>query len=113
MKTHCVNGPPRIAVVRSYDFEHAGTAKTFERLCGRIAFALLCRKQRVSNVAPDGARKRAQTLSDVPIHLTGFSSPSIRIPVYVYYYIHDKSLIAQASTIPRTRSVRGCRLLTW
>jgi hypothetical protein len=30
LKTHCINRSPCIAVVRSYNFEHAGAAKTFD-----------------------------------------------------------------------------------
>jgi len=54
--------------VRSYDFEHAGSAKAFERFSGRIDLALLRRKERVSNINPDGGRNARKSLSDVPTH---------------------------------------------
>src|SRR5258708_12035229 len=36
--------------------------------------------------------KDLKSLRDAPIHLTGFSSPSTCIPVYVYHYIGVKAL---------------------
>ena len=59
LKTHCVNGPPRIAVVRSYNFEYAGAAKAFERLRGGIGPAFLGCKEGLSDVASHRARERA------------------------------------------------------
>ena len=52
LKTHGVNGSPRIAVMRSHNFEHAGTAKTFKGLRSRIGLAVLGCKERVSDVDP-------------------------------------------------------------
>ncbi|HVB86545.1 MAG TPA: hypothetical protein VNK23_07775, partial [Candidatus Dormibacteraeota bacterium] len=50
----------RITVMRSHNFEHAGTAKTFEGFGGRISLAFLGCKERVPNVDPDLARGRPQ-----------------------------------------------------
>ena len=58
LKTHGVNSPPCIAVMRSDDFEHVGTAKAFEGFGGGIGLALLGCKERVSNVDPDLAREK-------------------------------------------------------
>ncbi len=60
MKTHRVNGPPRIAVVRSHNFEYAGTAEAFKGFGSRIGLALLGCKERVPDVDPDLTRERPQ-----------------------------------------------------
>lgn len=60
LKTHRIDSSPRITMVRSYNFEHAGSAETFERLGGRIRLALLGCKERVSDIDPDRAREGTQ-----------------------------------------------------
>jgi hypothetical protein len=57
LKAHGINGPPRIPVVRSYNFEHAGATKAFERFGRGIDSALLGHEECMSNVDPDLGRK--------------------------------------------------------
>jgi hypothetical protein len=58
LKTHRISGAPRIAVVRSHNFEHAGAAKAFKWFGRGIGLAFLSGEQRMSNVDPDRPRKR-------------------------------------------------------
>jgi len=44
-------------VVRSYNFEHASSAKAFERFSRRIDSAFLSYKECMPNVDPDRRRK--------------------------------------------------------
>jgi hypothetical protein len=93
LKTNGIDGAPCVATVRSYNFEHAGTAKTPEGFSGRIDLALLRRKERVSNINPDGNARKS--LTDVPTHLTGFGSPSF------YTIIHLSIYSAHSAARPR------------
>ena len=65
-KRTVINGAPRIAVVRSYNFEHADAAKTFKWFGGGIGLA-----------------SWAVNLSDVPIQRMGFSWPFLCVLIYV------------------------------
>jgi hypothetical protein len=58
LKTHRINSAPRIAVVRSYNFEHAGAGKASKWFSRRIGLAFLGGEQSMSNVDPDRPRKR-------------------------------------------------------
>jgi len=58
VKTHRLNRTPRIAVVRSYNFEHAGAAEAFQWFSGGIGPAFLSGEQSMSNISPDCTRKR-------------------------------------------------------
>src|ERR1700687_861385 len=40
-----------------------------------------------------GRGKERKSLSDVPIHLTGFGSPFTLIPLYIFYYTGLKSFV--------------------
>src|ERR1019366_5577895 len=86
LKTHRVNRPPGITAVRRHDLEYAGGPHTFEGLGRRVGLALLPSKERMSDVDSDRAGERPQSLSDVPIQRTGFNSPPVIIPVYLYLY---------------------------
>jgi len=52
LETHGINRSPGIPVVRSYNFEHASSAKAFERFSRRIDSAFLGYKECMSNVDP-------------------------------------------------------------
>jgi hypothetical protein len=79
LKTHGLNSPPRIAVMRSDDFERASSAKAFERFSGGIGLAFLGCKERVPNVEPDLARERTQ----IPERC---SDPSNGLPLACHAY---------------------------
>jgi hypothetical protein len=57
LETHGINGSPRVAMVRSHNFEDAGSAKAFERFSRGIDPAFLGSEERMSNVDPDGTGK--------------------------------------------------------
>jgi hypothetical protein len=46
-------------MVRSHNFEHAGTTKTLQWLGGGIGFAFSSSEESVTDVDPDGAGERA------------------------------------------------------
>jgi hypothetical protein len=50
MKTHGIDSPPRITMIRSHDLDHARTAEAFEGFSGRIDLALLGGKERMPDV---------------------------------------------------------------
>src|SRR5262249_12700191 len=59
LKTHRINSSPRIPVVRSHNFDHAGTTKAFERFSSGIDPTFLGREECISNVNPDRAGEGA------------------------------------------------------
>lgn len=73
-ETHGVNDPPRAALIRNHDFEHARAAEPFEGFDSRIDLAFLSSEYCVSDVQPDRGRRSGKSSSDVPTHLTGFST---------------------------------------
>jgi len=44
-ESHCIDGSPSIAVMRTDNFKHTGTAETLQRLRGGIGLALLRSKK--------------------------------------------------------------------
>src|ERR1700751_4907197 len=86
-KSHRINRPIGVAAVILDQFEHAGTAKTFQRRCIRRRLAELRGKQRNAESATHGRRKLPQVpaaRSD-PDELLRFKS--IHCPVYTFIYI--------------------------
>jgi len=78
-------------VVRSHNFEDAGAAETFEGLAAGSIFPSWAVKSACPMSIRTERGKDLKSLRDAPIHLTGFSSPSTCIPVYVYHYIGVKA----------------------
>ena len=85
LKTHRISGAPRIAVVRSHNFEHAGAAKAFKWFGRGIGLAFLSGEQRMSNMSTLTARGKERK------YLRVFQSSewaSVRhSPIYYYTYI--------------------------
>jgi hypothetical protein len=83
LKTHRIDSPPRITMVRCHNFEHAGTAKASEGL----AAGSLLPSWAVTSACPMSILtelgKERKSLSDVPIHLTGFSASSMYINILI------------------------------
>jgi hypothetical protein len=88
LKTHRINGPPRITVARSDNFEHASTPKTFEGLGGRIGFALLGCKERVSDVDPHWSWETAQIPERRPNPPDGLQL-ALHLYTSIHIYIYD------------------------
>ena len=64
LKPHHVDGAPGVAAVLVRDnFKHRSSAKTFERLGRGIDFTLLGGIERLADIAPHLARKRAGIFS--------------------------------------------------
>ena len=99
LKTHRTDSSPRISVVRSDNFEHAGTAKAFERFSSGPAFLGSEHSMSMSILTARGKERKSR--SEVPIHRMGFSAPFICIPIYVYSYT--------SSSLARSRCDSGTR----
>jgi hypothetical protein len=86
LKTDRVDAPPRISVMRSHNFQHAGTAEAFEGLGGRSVLPSWAAKSACPMSILTSRGKDRKSLSDVPIHLTGFNPLAIAIPLYICTY---------------------------
>jgi hypothetical protein len=66
LKTHGIDSPPRITMIRSHDLDHARTAEVFEGFSGRIDLALLGGKSACPMSILTIRGKERKALSDVP-----------------------------------------------